>query len=227
MANWTNILQGIAAVLWPLVVAVIAIILLPELRQVFSRVGKATNFTLKWGDKELSVQEGFDNLEKIVRSIVASEIRRDSIQSPTVAQKKDVPESHLTNWILWVDDKPENNIFESKQLKSQGWLIDEVRSTEDAISLFDSGKYGLVITDMYRKERKRANPDAGIDLLKALRPTNPTVKVICYCGEDISRTMREKFLKEGGYAITSSPIKLLKYVGFPKPPIPSNTSEET
>ena len=74
----------------------------------------------------------------------------------------------------------------------------------------------VVITDMYRREGGKVNKDAGIDLFKEIRTIDPDIDVFCYCGDGIGIGLRERFLKEGGRAITSSPIELLKLIGSPK-----------
>jgi hypothetical protein len=51
-----QLLSAIAQLLWSIVALVFAYELLPELKQIFRRVGEAKDVTVKWGDKELSVR---------------------------------------------------------------------------------------------------------------------------------------------------------------------------
>ena len=223
----SGLISAIANLLWPIITIAAVFVLLPEIRQILMRVRSAQSFNLKWGDKEITVQEGFDNLEKVVRDIITEMQDGNSTGVETAAPKsfvldemkrasfEDKGDLGNSNRILWVDDKPQNNVIESQQLRTVGWETDQVLSTSEALSTYDASRYALVITDMYRREDGKVNTDAGIDLLRALKEINSGVRVICYCGSRVEERLRIQFLKSGGEFITSSTLELLRSIGKP------------
>ena len=190
MNQIAQIVAAVAQLLWPVAVLVLAFKLLPELKQIFRRVSESKNMKVKWGDKELSIQEAADNIQKVVGSLMDAEVPRVSTFSsppasapapqPAAAAPSHPrpeagvpPESQLAaarlaafslRRVLWVDDKPNRIALEMARLKDWGVRIDEARSTEEAVELFEPHKYSLVITDMYRSEDGTRNAVAGIDL---------------------------------------------------------------
>ncbi|HML83870.1 MAG TPA: response regulator, partial [Bacteroidales bacterium] len=54
--------------------------------------------------------------------------------------------------ILWVDDRPENNIYVRKAFEAQGLQVSLALSTNEAISLLEIYTYNVIISDMGRKE---------------------------------------------------------------------------
>ena len=67
--------------------------------------------------------------------------------------------------ILWVDDRPENNVFERRSLEALGIRFDMSTSTDDALTRLAVASFDAVISDMERP----ADPQAGYTLLDALR----------------------------------------------------------
>jgi CheY-like chemotaxis protein len=229
-----QILSAIAQLLWPIVALVLSYWLLPEMKHIFRRISESRNLKIKWGDKELSIQEAADNLQRVVGSLMDAEVARGAGQladskstavGPTLStlegtklpnfghvQLAEIPGASSSSRarILWVDDRPEGNAFEMARLKERGIQIDEASTTEEALRLFEPQKYSLVITDMYRREDGIKNADAGIDLLKELRSVDPGVIVIAYSGTPSKRQYGSFFLKDGGKAITSSSVELFE-----------------
>jgi CheY-like chemotaxis protein len=230
-----QLLSAISQLLWPVVALVLAYWLLPELKQIFRRVSESKNMKVKWGDKELSIQEAADNIQKVVGSLMDAEVPRaptlssapptapvppPAAAAPGAPRPEAVvpPESQLAaarlaafslRRVLWVDDKPNHVALEIARLKDWGVRIDEARSTEDALELFEPHKYSLVITDMVRSEGTRTAV-AGINLLKELKTIDPTVVVIAYCGASSARQYGAAFLRYGGTSVTSSPVELFE-----------------
>src|SRR5580698_6140060 len=76
-----QIVTAVAQLLWPVAVLVLAFKLLPEMKQIFRRVSESKNMKVKWGDKELSIQEAADNIQKVVGSLMDAEVPRAPIPS--------------------------------------------------------------------------------------------------------------------------------------------------
>jgi CheY-like chemotaxis protein len=107
-----------------------------------------------------------------------------------------VPRSEDTSWmpeeqerrisvptprsILWVDDHPENNAMLAESWRRDGAVVEIARSTSEALRLLGGRAFGLVISDMGRRESDVDVPDAGLQLLMKVRATNPGVPFVLY-----------------------------------------------
>jgi CheY-like chemotaxis protein len=84
--------------------------------------------------------------------------------------------------VLWVDDNPENNEFETALLRRYGVHVDPVRSTKEALAFLSRGPCDLIISDVSRVEEGVSRPGAGYDLLDALGTSGPRIPLIFYTG---------------------------------------------
>jgi CheY-like chemotaxis protein len=80
--------------------------------------------------------------------------------------------------LLWVDDLPDNNIYESTVLQSLGYVITAATTTEAGLSYLASLDFDIVLTDMRRGER----PLAGVELLQGMRERGLSQPVVVYMG---------------------------------------------
>ena len=148
-----------------------------------------TNNTLKVGD--LTVEE----LEKLISGSknLASESAKNEVRT---MQEKDIAEvanrivnaksffetqQIKDNTILWVDDRPNNNIYERQSLELIGFKFDLAQSTQEALKKLKSNKYVAIISDMGRVE----GPREGYVLLKEVRKTNKTTPFFIYAGSNL------------------------------------------
>jgi CheY-like chemotaxis protein len=67
--------------------------------------------------------------------------------------------------VLWVDDCPDNNLYERMALEALGISFVISMSTEDAVARLRSGRYDLIISDMGRPP----DSQAGYTLLSRVR----------------------------------------------------------
>lgn len=82
--------------------------------------------------------------------------------------------------ILWVDDHPENNSYESSLFSRLGARINVAKSTREAIQHLDHGKYDLIITDIHRIEDGVENPSAGYTLMAKAEMREPYTPSVIY-----------------------------------------------
>ncbi|MFC8796273.1 response regulator [Promicromonospora sp. NPDC057138] len=82
--------------------------------------------------------------------------------------------------ILWVDDHPENNAMLAESWRRDGVEIETARSTSEALRMLGGRTYGLVISDVGRREADVDVPDAGLRLLTKVRETNPVLPFVLY-----------------------------------------------
>ena len=78
--------------------------------------------------------------------------------------------------VLWVDDKPANNIHEREDLAELGIDFTLAESTEQALALLRAQLFDAVISDMARG----IDPRAGLDLQQTLRQSSNWVPYIIY-----------------------------------------------
>jgi len=86
----------------------------------------------------------------------------DTVQGAIQSKSaKRIPGSSL----IWVDDRPQNNVYERKSLEALGIRVTISESTEDALEKVQSNRYDAIISDMGRPP----DSQAGYTLLAELR----------------------------------------------------------
>ena len=114
-----------------------------------------------------------------------------------------------TRAILWVDDFPENNASIAEALRSLDIRVDTARSTEEALSRLENQQYGLIISDLGRREAGGENQMAGLDLINAVRQIGLSVPIFIYAGH--RGMLHEGELREAGAnLVTSRPTVILE-----------------
>lgn len=119
--------------------------------------------------------------------------------------------------ILWVDDRPDNNRFETAALAKIQIEIVAVTSTKAALARLDtdSEAFDLVLSDWQRPEFHFDTISAGIHLLRQLRKRHLTVPVVFYHGsfdegERISR--QQQAMREGAFGEAVMPDELFRLI---------------
>jgi hypothetical protein len=106
--------------------------------------------------------------------------------------------------ILWVDDNPNNNVYERMAFEAFGIRFDLALSTDEAMSLLQRNDYDAVISDIARHEGN----DAGIRMLHRMaRQVNHPIVIFYTWGYD-----PEMGTPKGAWAITDRPDDLMHYV---------------
>lgn len=82
------------------------------------------------------------------------------------------------NKILWVDDRPENNVYERQAFESMGLEFTLALSTKEALAVFAPRRFAAIISDMGRKEGKQE----GYVLLEAIRKLDMRIPFFIYAG---------------------------------------------
>lgn len=115
--------------------------------------------------------------------------------------------SSVKKEILWVDDRPENNVYERNSLEQYGLNFTLALSTQQALHYMKHKNFALVISDMGRKEGKHE----GYVLLNAIRKNDKNIPFIIYAGSRRQEHIDET-LKRGGQGCTNSPKELIDLV---------------
>jgi len=109
--------------------------------------------------------------------------------------------------VLWVDDRPDNNIHERKAFEAIGLRFTLARSTEEALRILKERTFAAIISDMGRPP----DPRAGYTLLDTVRHKGDKTPFIIYAGSRSPEHQRET-VKHGGQGCTNRPDELFRLV---------------
>lgn len=109
--------------------------------------------------------------------------------------------------VLWVDDRPENNVYERQALESMGLKFTLALSTEEALETLKARRFAVIISDMGRRE----GPQEGYVLLDAVRAKGVTTPFFIYAGSRAPQHQREA-LARGAQGTTNLAQELFDMV---------------
>lgn len=114
--------------------------------------------------------------------------------------------THFEPWknrILWVDDRPENNVYERKAFEELGITFILALSTDQALEFRKHNKFAAIISDMGRNE----GPEEGYVLLENIRNQGDITPFFIYAGSNLSEH-REEALRRGAQGSTNNAQEL-------------------
>jgi CheY-like chemotaxis protein len=111
------------------------------------------------------------------------------------------------NQILWVDDRPDNNIHERRAFEALGLEFTLALSTDEALGILSSGKFAAVISDMGRRE----GPREGYVLLDEIRKRHDSTPLFFYASSNAPEHKRET-AEHGGQGCTNNAQELFEMV---------------
>ncbi|QUS38200.1 response regulator [Tardiphaga alba] len=111
------------------------------------------------------------------------------------------------NHILWVDDRPQNNVYERQAFEAVGLQFTLALSTDQALEQLSSKKYAAIISDMGRKE----GPREGYVLLDRLRTEGDLTPLFFYASSNEPEHKKET-LRHGGQGCTNNAQELFEMV---------------
>lgn len=210
----SNIVSSIAQLLWPVVVAVLVIVLLPVIRGL---IKGSDSVNIEVGGAKISVQRAAEDIRKLINDL---QDRLNAVEGQIVAQgnKEATKVTPLPrpNKILWVDDRPDANVYERARVKDSGYEVLPAESTAAALRVLASeGPVQLIITDMARVEAGGSyNTTAGLDLIKNLRKANDLTPVVVYSSRRSLAPVLEELQKLPNVSYTTSPTELINLIGI-------------
>jgi len=146
--------------------------------------GDVTRQALQQVAAEPAVQE---RLQALIRS--DGVLRRAQLVEPALRGAR----------ILWIDDRPEGNVWEYDCLTALGAGVKTVETTRSAVACLEREPYDLVISDVDREGRR----SAGIEDIPRLQVRERATPVILYV------TTLEPGVPPGAFGITARPDELL------------------
>lgn len=126
-----------------------------------------------------------------------------NVVSGTKAPKND----GWKNQILWVDDRPENNIYERRAFEAIGLSFALALSTNEAFEQLENRKFAAIISDMGRKE----GPREGYVLLDRLRHMGDKTPLFFYAASNAPEHKAET-ARHGGQGCTNNAQELFEMV---------------
>ncbi|MBX3712717.1 MAG: hypothetical protein KF800_12210 [Lysobacter sp.] len=123
------------------------------------------------------------------------------------APQKSVPADGWRNHILWVDDRPENNVYERQAFEAVGLKFSLALTTGDALTALERQKFAAVISDMGREE----GPREGYVLLDAMRAEGNQTPLFFYASSNAPEHKRET-REHGGQGCTNNAQELFHMV---------------
>jgi CheY-like chemotaxis protein len=106
--------------------------------------------------------------------------------------------------ILWVDDRPDNNINQVRVLELFGIRVEQAVSTSEALNRLVGWSFDLILSDIDREARA----DAGMELLLALRSSDCPVPLVFYVG----KADPNRGVPVGAFGIADQPEPLIHLV---------------
>lgn len=209
-----------AGIGWPLVCIVAVICLAPALRDLISRIDRITG---KVGGQEFALTTLQRNS---ANQLAAAIVQQQQSKSPSDQPRRDVNrqfsrsldtalqttskirvERTVGRTLLWVDDNPNNNVFEKQALAALGIIISDARSTDEAAALLRSQHFDVIVSDMKRGE----NAMAGYDLLSQVKTASASAPLIFYTNS-ANDALVEAAKQKGAFGETNNPERLLLLV---------------
>lgn len=109
--------------------------------------------------------------------------------------------------VLWVDDRPENNIYERKAFEALGLSFSLALSTNEALEILQRNRFVAIISDMGRHE----GPREGYVLLEKIRNQGNKTPFFIYAGSNLPKHKQEA-AERGAQGSTNNPQELFELV---------------
>jgi CheY-like chemotaxis protein len=217
-----RIIEAIGSLLWPLLVAVLLIRVIPHIPGVVADLRRAMRtraFTVKIGGVELSVEEAAEQLRRQVTDLQTHMANQLAERPPAAPAGPPAPLGAETAagpaagqgrpTLLWVDDNPEANTLELAKLRDDGVEVLLARSTAEAMDVLSLRRgVGAIVTDMGRTEDGEFRSHAGLALLRQLHEAEQSQPVLVYTSTRRVELDRRDALDAGATIVTSSPTEL-------------------
>jgi CheY-like chemotaxis protein len=210
-----QLVKLVGILIWPAVVVFVVLRFGRSLSEFFSSLGE---FTLKAAGFEATARA---KAEAVAALTAAAASRVDVPSSPEdTAQKAKAAARVVAETvtpsvirragratILWVDDRPNNNVHERQSIEALGVNFVLSTSTEDALEKLNHRTFDAIISDMDRPP----DPRAGYTLLDKLRARGDQTPFIIYAGSR-SAERREESKRHGALGCTNRPDELFEMV---------------
>jgi CheY-like chemotaxis protein len=205
----------LAVLLWPAVVVFVLVRFGSALREFIASMGE---FSLKGAGFEASAKRKAEAAAALAAAAAShagpgaapDATARDARTAADVVAEIVTPRMIRRagrSTVLWVDDRPNNNVHERQALEALGVSFVLSTSTEDAIERISRRSFDAIISDMGRPP----DPRAGYTLLDKLRARGDQTPLIIYAGSR-SPEHRAEAIRHGAVGCTNRPDELFEMV---------------
>ncbi len=213
------ITQLIGILIWPALIALALIRFSAEIKNLLS---DSSEFILKGGGVEATLRRPQQVKAEATTALVAAETSKfETYKNQEAAAKnakevarvveKGVTPKTIRNAsqasVLWVDDRPDNNIFERQSLEALGVSFVLATSTEEALENLAKQNFDAIISDMGRPP----DPRAGYTLLDRIRANGDRTPFIIYAGSNAPEH-KDEARRHGAVSCTNRASELFSYV---------------
>lgn len=201
----------LGVILWPAFWLFLALHFGPRLLEIMDTLDLDTpagKFSIKLRQLEVAAALGAADAQKATSTVDPRS--RFGLVARTVLRSTQglrVRRSPRQAALLWVDDHPENNLYERQALEAMGLRVELARSTDEALNLMQRKAFTLIISDMGRGTDKTA----GYTLLARVRELGNKVPFIIYAGARTPEHLTEA-RRRGAQGSTNSPSELMQMV---------------
>jgi CheY-like chemotaxis protein len=203
-----DLLRALSEVAWPVIAALVLWRLYPLVREIL----RSRAFTVKVAGMEISAQQASEQLQSQIDDLRTklSDVRQS-------LDKRDLPllaPVTTSRRVLWTDDIPSNNAYAIAQLREQGYDVLQAVSTSDAMRVLGSASLPIaaVISDMGREETGTYKPEAGLELLRAMRKAGYSQPFIVCTTLVAAQQYNDAVQAAGGSGATTSFVELFEFV---------------
>lgn len=205
----------VGVLVWPVIFVILLAVFGSTLRDFFSNLGELSF-------KGAGIEATAKRKQEATAALVAASVSRpESDATPATAaqearQAATVVAESVTSGVirrvsgatvLWVDDLPNNNIYERQSLSALGVSFVLATSTDEALDLLAKHRFDAVISDMGRPPDARA----GYTLLDALRAAGNKTPFVIYSGSNAPEHKAEA-RAHGAIGSTNRAAELFEYV---------------
>jgi CheY-like chemotaxis protein len=206
----------IGVLVWPAIIAFILVRFGSDFREFFSSLSE---FTLKGAGFEASAKRKQAEAAAALAAAAASRPEEGATPETVAEQAKAAAEIVADNvtpsvirragrsTVLWVDDRPSNNVHERQSLEALGVNFVISTSTDDALEKRKRQSFDAIISDMGRPP----DPQAGYTLLDKLRASGDRTPFIIYAGSRAPEHQAEA-RRRGAVGCTNRPNELFEMV---------------
>lgn len=207
-------LLGVLA--WPILIGFLLVRFAPAMNEFFASLGE---FTFKGAGFEASAKRKQAEAAAALAAAAAARPDVNSTPESTARSAREAAEvvadaltprmlrkaSRAT--VLWVDDRPENNVYERQSLEALGVTFVLALSTEEALQKRKGQRFDAIISDMGRPPDDKA----GYTLLQQLRAEGDQTPYVIYAGSNAPEYKAEA-RKRGAMGCTNRASELFEYV---------------
>jgi CheY-like chemotaxis protein len=219
-----SIIEAIGSLLWPLLVAVVLIRVLPHVPGVVADLRRALRtraFRVRIGGAELTVEEATEQLRRQVSDLqnhMAAQLAAQGETLPPTPAGIDLGAAPAAEQarptVLWVDDDPDDNTLELAKLREDGIEVLLARTTAEALDVLSLRRgVGAIVTDLGRSEDGEFRSHAGLALLRQLGEGEHDQPVLVYTSGRRVELDRQDAVDAGAAVVTSSPTELFAALG--------------